>query len=673
MENIYLTLYRSDPTREMELLLRWNMFKGFDNISLSNTDHFLIYCKSAPVMYASMTPSRNIFNCLYPALCKQPNQRYACVVVSKLKTNADNVNTNIIKKDDSNETRSSDSDSDDSLKDNNLTTGSQLNNNKSTHQLRNIKSTLLPPSNRSNAVGQLKTTTSTSTPSPMKQHKDTTNNTNNNDVKPRDVGLLLMENNNKNANAKSSTTNTLNNGVKSTSSSSEVNDYLLEFSALSEVLFVTPNRLPCLRYAITRFGTMTDPALYVPMDGKMMTTMDGKSGGAVDSKQVVAPTKVISSVLQNHMYIKNPYENPADRVLLELSSGEKRICIMPLFNWILINDETIQTLDFTNCFNEQSQEMIFLQEELEHNRLAASAIGLAVSTIGTKSKVTKEKLENSNGLYKVFNEVDLLETDKLLDNLTRSNQKFALQKASSDAMDRAIITNKSLKMLETELGSRELNVNVKATVVKMRHQRAIQEEENAKNIMNKHEGSPTKDDDDDISIVEKTQMQIDARLTSLNASASAQLKVVDNHNQLCEVEHKAFENDFSPTKPSTSKEQTEKLIENRMGIIEHLQKIRFEKVTLETVINNYNAHRHKSLLLDETNITTNANPSSSSGEDGGGSPASTMKNKNRLKTFSNLPSSSSNNNNNNSSVNAGKRLAESIQALAETLNAKVIK
>jgi len=172
--------------------------------------------------------------------------------------------------------------------------------------------------------------------------------------------------------------------------------------------------------------------------------------------QQEAPTKAINSVLQSHMYIKKPYENPSDRVLLELATGDKRICIIPLFNWILINDETVTTLDFINCFNEQSQQMIFLQEELEHNRVVASTtslMGSALSTIGTKTNITKDKLENSsnnnNNLYKVFNEVDLLETDKLLDNLTKSNQKYTLEKASTDAMDRAILTNKSLKMLET--------------------------------------------------------------------------------------------------------------------------------------------------------------------------------------------------------------------------------
>jgi hypothetical protein len=206
--------------------------------------------------------------------------------------------------------------------------------------------------------------------------------------------------------------------------------------------------------------------------------------------------------------------------------------------------------------------MIFLQEELEHNRVVASTtslMGSALSTIGTKTNVAKDKLENSsnnnNNLYKVFNEVDLLETDKLLDNLTKSNQKYTLEKASTDAMDREILTNKSLKMLETELSSRELNINVKATVVKMKH-RAMEEAENARNMINKYDlTNNDNDNNDDISIVEKTQLQIDARLSSLNTTVSAQLKVVDNHNELCEVEHKAFENDFSPTKPNTSKKK----------------------------------------------------------------------------------------------------------------------
>jgi hypothetical protein len=108
-----------------------------------------------------------------------------------------------------------------------------------------------------------------------------------------------------------------------------------------------------------------------------------------------------------------------------------------------------------------------------------------------------------------------------------------------------------------------------------------------------------------------------------------------------------------------------------MGIIDHLQKLRFEKITLETVINNYNAQRYKSLILDEAHNAANGGvggggTASGSVEEEGSPKSIAVKNKNRLKTFNNLPSSSSNGNH----VNAGKRLAESIQALAETLNAK---
>ena len=696
MENIYLTLYRSDPTREKELLLHWNIFKGYDNISLSNTDHFMIYCKSAPVMYASLTPSKNIFNSLFPALCKQPNQRYACVVISKLKDNIhpttssnnndtnnnnnynnnNSNNNNNIKRDSSNEIVSDSSDSDESIKDRHMIMAQQgINDKRPKRQLLKSNKSTSPrviSNNKNNNTNQSKTTSAVGGQQQQQQQQQ---------IRHKD-GMISNNNNDNNSGVNKST-------VVATNSSTDVNDYLLEFSALSEVLFVTPNRLPCLRYAITRFGTMTDPTLYVP-DDSSSSSNGGKDGSKMYQQQDdEAPTRAINSVLQqqkqqqSHMYIKKPYENPSDRVLVDLSTGNKRICIIPLFNWILINDETIQTLDFLNCFNEQSQQMIFLQEELEHNRIVASTttttslMGSALSTIGTKTNITKDKLENSNNnnnnLYKVFNEVDLLETDKLMDNLTKSNQKYTLQKASTNAMEHAIITNKSLKMLETELTSKELNINVKATVVKMKH-KAMEEAENTRNTMNSYDSAKNdnNNNNDDISIVEMAQLQINARLSSLNTTVSAQLKVVDNHNELCEIEHKAFENDFSPTKPSTSKEQTEKLIENRMGIIDHLQKLRFEKITLETVINNYNAQRYKSLILDETHNTANG------GGGGGGissasveeeqSPTSTaMRNKNRLKTFNNLPSSSSNGTTN---VNAGKRLAESIQALAETLNAK---
>jgi len=277
MENIYLTLYRSDPTREVELLLHWNMFKGFDNISLSNTDHFMIYCKSAPVLYASLTPSRNIFNSLYPALCKQPNQRYACVVINKLKDNIrpatndnnnDN-NNNIIKSvDGSFDVVSDSSDSDESIKDSQMMIMTQQGNNDKMPKKQLLKSNksasfiIINNRNKNNNINnntsQSKTTNGVSTAGGQQQQQQQ-------QMKYKDG----MSNSNSGFN-------------KSTvvaANSNDVNNYLLEFSALSEVLFVTSNRLPCLRYAITRFGTMTDPTLYVPNDRKIDDSNDGNGNG----------------------------------------------------------------------------------------------------------------------------------------------------------------------------------------------------------------------------------------------------------------------------------------------------------------------------------------------------------------------------------------------------------
>lgn len=84
MEQLYLTLFHSEAAREEELLLHWHTFNGFESMPLDATDHFLIYCRSTPVEFASIRPSKNIFNSRFPALCKPQQQRYAIVLVNPL-------------------------------------------------------------------------------------------------------------------------------------------------------------------------------------------------------------------------------------------------------------------------------------------------------------------------------------------------------------------------------------------------------------------------------------------------------------------------------------------------------------------------------------------------------------------------------------------------------------
>eukprot|EP01033_Poteriospumella_lacustris_P004515 gene4515-3224_t len=84
MEQHYLQLFHSEARKEEELLLNWQTFNGFDSMALDATDHFLIYCRSTPVEFASLRPTKNIFNVRFPAICKPQSQRYAILVANPL-------------------------------------------------------------------------------------------------------------------------------------------------------------------------------------------------------------------------------------------------------------------------------------------------------------------------------------------------------------------------------------------------------------------------------------------------------------------------------------------------------------------------------------------------------------------------------------------------------------
>jgi CRP-like cAMP-binding protein len=85
MEQLYLALFQAiKQPIESELLLQWTVFKGYDSIPSDDTDIFFIYCHSLPVEYATIKPSKNIFNVKFPALCRPLNQRYAVIVVNEV-------------------------------------------------------------------------------------------------------------------------------------------------------------------------------------------------------------------------------------------------------------------------------------------------------------------------------------------------------------------------------------------------------------------------------------------------------------------------------------------------------------------------------------------------------------------------------------------------------------
>jgi hypothetical protein len=77
--NAKLTVYKNCLDQEDELNLSWHIFNGYDNMPLQSTDHFIIYCRSAPIEFASLSLSVDLLTHTFPNASKPRAQRYACV------------------------------------------------------------------------------------------------------------------------------------------------------------------------------------------------------------------------------------------------------------------------------------------------------------------------------------------------------------------------------------------------------------------------------------------------------------------------------------------------------------------------------------------------------------------------------------------------------------------
>jgi CRP-like cAMP-binding protein len=203
--------------------------------------------------------------------------------------------------------------------------------------------------------------------------------------------------------------------------------YLKEISIVYEVLSATSTRLDSVRSAIHRFGSMEridsvplipgQPAAqprpatqtksfihksaqsfmnnpvskvnnqmnrrpYSPGDSNLETIsrVDTESGEEDSDKEeqdefigieheVNQPLSYASSellenpFLKTRLYLKAFDSNEPDRILKLLFTENKRVCILPLFRWILINEDTLNTLNFLNIFDEASIKKIYLAEE----------------------------------------------------------------------------------------------------------------------------------------------------------------------------------------------------------------------------------------------------------------------------------------------------------------------
>ena len=67
--------------------VQWHRFAGYENMPLDHCEHFVIYCRSVPVEYASFhtVDGCNLTEMPFPPSCKIVAQNYACVSVNDLK------------------------------------------------------------------------------------------------------------------------------------------------------------------------------------------------------------------------------------------------------------------------------------------------------------------------------------------------------------------------------------------------------------------------------------------------------------------------------------------------------------------------------------------------------------------------------------------------------------
>lgn len=84
MAHAFTKLYKCDINREDEVKVKWSSFHGFDSIPLQSSDHFIIYCRSAPLEWASFTMSKDMLTHTYPPKCKPRRQAFCCLSIRRI-------------------------------------------------------------------------------------------------------------------------------------------------------------------------------------------------------------------------------------------------------------------------------------------------------------------------------------------------------------------------------------------------------------------------------------------------------------------------------------------------------------------------------------------------------------------------------------------------------------
>jgi hypothetical protein len=708
LEQVFLSVYQSDLKKQQELLLQWNTFKGFESIPVDDSEHFIIYCRSSPMEYASICPSKNIFFAQFPAICKPPNQRYAVIVLNQIigdespwnqtTTNSKNKALQRFsrangKKEvsvgrrpsviDDEEVFDSNNpgDSDNEITDGNNPEADRCMMRRSISvvrpaRLRNQQSMTNVVTNEDD-ISTAISSTSSNLPPPLtvsmssKLIRRPTGNV-------AELTLPTL--------APSPTAGTIPQFISTKKATWPL--YLQELSSVYETLVITSTRIDGLRYAIKRFGSMPNEVLSCSRSNGMDMTMDSAFGE------------------KTSIHLKSLNDsNKFDRILRIVHQEQKRICVIPLFRWVLLNDDTLDTLNFLGAFKESTIRKILLAEEFDQN---------PDHDLAADEETHDYELDDDGNMIVVSSKTDLLrphiapgeyrdvlvdlERKKLAPDLLKSfseagfiprymhhaeNSLPDTMSSSSPSMTNindiensnasgslAIMTDqlKALKILEKEIESKEMSTQIRA--ITMQPRSTMMGNASSPTLMplgqsgiNSSKVSPTanyrrEDFEDLISVnsasntkkpnIKESASNVELRLSILNNTVSEACKVMSIHDQLCHNEHGDDEDvSQSATKgrPKESRRRFHRtdgeLMRERLHVIESLQKMNMFTASKPTVI--------------ATTTTPTSGNGGASNSNGSNAAALFGISRSSAKGFT-------------QSTAAGKRLADSLRVLSESLD-----
>lgn len=520
MENIFLTLYKSDGRRESELFLNWTPFKSVESMPLSESDHFLIYCRGIPIEYASISPSLNIFPCPIPATCKQRDQRFAVIAINPIATVAHQHCTQ--EKEEENTSRiirfrpetkvslasskivaaaaaaaaaisgsgtvddnEDDGDKDFSESKKKRRPGVNIDRKKmqrgNSSDVHDINSTLDESCSESSdddevdllrqqgAAHWSKLRLSARSTSPTSKERNDTTERRLEVTSPlasaaaisshASISSMTTGHNRRNSgfatNIKSLSTAVLQlTGKNNTAESKpQVTKYVLDFSILNEILLTAATRVDALRYALSRFGRVADKEVDSVNPGPDFP----------NSTSPVLGTKVEIKPLPEH-------STHPDRFLELIHKERKKICVVPLFKWLLINDDNFSRYEFVNAFQLMDSGLVqgddddFALDETAAHQLysslnpseSAKVSFLYADDAGPVDQALLTSRHNPK-LVRAFSDAGLL-----VESTTATTQAFGPidKRVAQKAQEKKKIAVKQLEILERDAKTKELTKKV---------------------------------------------------------------------------------------------------------------------------------------------------------------------------------------------------------------------